>query len=64
MIKSFQYTNALGLPKKLVVYDLNEEGKYPVTLWEMTHGEFCGSGAMTKNELNDYLAHFGIQERF
>lgn len=64
MIKSFRYTNAMGLPKKLIVGEPNAEGKYPVTLWEMVHGEFCGSGTMTKDELNSYLEHFGIEERF
>lgn len=64
MVKSFRYTNALGVPKKLVVAEPNAEGKYPVTLWEMIHGEMCGSGTMTKDELNDYLDHFGIKERF
>ena len=63
MAKSFEYTNSLGIPKKLVVYDPNEQGKYPVTLWEMRHGEFCGSGEMTRDELNDYLKHFGISDQ-
>ncbi len=60
---SFSYTNSLGYPKKLVVSAPNETGKYPVILWEMLHGEFCGSGEMTREELNDYLAHFGISGR-
>jgi hypothetical protein len=58
--KSFNYTNSLGCPKKLVVNAPNEAGKYFVTLWEMLHGEFCGSGEMTREELNSYLEHFGI----
>jgi hypothetical protein len=53
----------MGIPKKLVVSDPNEQGKYPVTLWEMLHGEFCGSGEMTRDELNDYLKHFGISDQ-
>lgn len=60
---SFNYTNSMGYAKKLVVFAPNEEGKYPITLWEMLHGEFCGSGKMTREELNDYLEHFGIRDR-
>ena len=63
MVRTFEYTNSMGIPKKLVVSDPNEQGKYPVTLWEMLHGEFCGSGEMTRDELNDYLKHFGISDQ-
>ena len=63
MTKTFDYINGLGIPKRLVVGEM-KDGKYHVTLWEMRHGEFAGSGNMTPEELNDYLAHFGIEERF
>lgn len=61
-MKQFDYTNSLGIPKRLVVGE-PKDGKYPVTLWEMRHGEFAGSGNMTREELNAYLEHFGITER-
>lgn len=63
MMKEFYYTNGLGIPKKLVVNTIPKDGKYSVTLWEMRHGEFAGNGEMTREELNDYLEHFGIKER-
>ena len=63
MVKTFEYTNSLGIPKKLVVSGPNTQGKYPFNLWEMRHGEFCGNGEMTREELNAYLEHFGIKER-
>ena len=63
LLKEFDYTNSLGIPKRLCVYEKNAEGKFPVHLWEMRHGEFCGHGEMTHEELNDYLEHFGITER-
>lgn len=62
LLKEFDYTNSLGIPKKLCVYEM-ENGKYPVTLWEMRHGEFAGSGNFTPQELNDYLDHFGVTDR-
>ena len=58
-----EFTNSLGYPKKIVIYEPNAEGKYPVVLWEMLHGEFCGSGEMTREDLNAYLEHFGIPAR-
>ena len=60
---SFTYVNAMNVPKKLVVYASNEAGKYPVTLWEMVHGEFCGNGEMTREKLNEYFEHYGINDR-
>lgn len=61
-LKSFQYTNSWGLHKELVVYE-KVDGKYPVTLWSLDTGDFCGRGDMTTQELNDYLKHYGIEER-
>ena len=58
----FDYVNDLGFHKRLVV-DIKENDKYPVTLWDMEHGEYCGSGNMTAQELNEFLAHYGIEER-
>ena len=62
-IKTFNYINSLGIPKQLVVNMEPKDGKYPVTLWEMRHGEFAGNGEMTREELNKYLEHFGVDER-
>lgn len=60
-LKSFQYTNSKGYRKELTVYE-KVDGKYPVTLWSLDTGDFCGSGNMTTQELNDYLKHFVIEE--
>lgn len=61
-MREFDYVNDLGFHKRLVV-DIKENGKYPVTLWDMEHGEYCGHGNMTAQELNEFLAHYGIEER-
>lgn len=64
-VKRYHYTNDFGFLKRLNVYVSEEKnGKYPVTVWEMAHGEFCGSGEMTRKEINDYLAHYGVTETF
>jgi len=58
-MKEYNYINDFGISKKLVVGEI-KDGKYPITLWENEHGEFCGSGTFTPKQLIDYLAHYGI----
>ena len=60
-LKSFQYTNNMGYHKELTVYE-KVDGKYPVMLWSLDTGDYCGKGNMTTQELNDYLKHYGIEE--
>lgn len=60
-LKSFRYTNSMSYHKELAVYE-KVDGKYPVTLWSVDTGDFCGQGEMTTQELNDYLKHLGIEE--
>lgn len=65
MEMSYHYTNDLGILKRISIGALNPiTNKYPVTLWELAHGELCGSGEMTKEEINEFLAHYGITETF
>lgn len=59
-MKEYNYTNDMGYHKKLVVYD-EKNGKFPVMLWSMDTGDLCGSGKMTKKELDDYLKHYNIK---
>ena len=63
-MKEFNYVNDLGCPKKLVVYEKNEEGLYPVVLWNMMNGECCGSTQMNAQEIKDYLTHYHIDANF
>ena len=60
-MKEYNYVNALGYHKKLVVGPIDKNGKYPVTLWCTDNGEFCGSGKFTSEELKDWLNHYGIE---
>lgn len=61
-MKKIRYKNDLGYDKMLVIEE-PIEGKYPVTLFVATTGEYCSSGLMTKQELNDYFDHYHIDER-
>ena len=58
----YNYTNSLGWRKSLIVNTdkINENGRFPVSLWCLDNGEFCGNGDMTYQELKEYLEHFGI----
>ena len=61
-IKEFNYINKTGHAKRIVIYD-EKEGKYPFSLWDMEHGEFCGYGQMTVEQLNEFLKEYNINER-
>lgn len=63
-MKSFFYTNALGRRKELVVYeDMIEEGKIYSSIVDIRTGEICSSGYNTKEEINSFLAKYGISAR-
>ena len=59
ILKEYDYTNDIGWPKKMVI-DAPEDGKYNVTIWDRKHGEYCGGGRKTIDELNEILAHYGL----
>ena len=61
-MREFNYVNDLGLRKKIVIHP-KENGKYSVTIWDMKHGEYCGGGEVTAQKLNEFLEHYGIEER-
>ena len=57
----YSYTNELGYHKLLIVREsVKDCNKYFCALWCVDNGDFCGSAEMTKKELTDYLAHFGL----
>ena len=63
-IRKFNYVNDMGYNKQLVVYlDDAEDGKYECTLWSTDTGDLCGSGRLSKDQINDLLEHYGVPER-
>ena len=58
--KEYCYINDLGRMKKIVIGE-KKNGKYPINLWDMQNGEFCGFGEKTPEELQDFLDHYGIE---
>lgn len=59
-MKSFDYINDLGCPKRLQVWATPEPDKFNVILWNMANGEFCGSAEMNAKEINDFLSNYGF----
>ena len=60
-IKTYDYTNDINEPKRLVVHPL-KDGVYPCTLWSRRTGDLCGSGDLTPDELHNWLVYYGIKE--
>lgn len=58
-MKIFDYTNDHEYHKRLCVYE-EEKGKYPCILWCMDNGELCGSGQLTREEINELLSNYGL----
>lgn len=64
-VKTYNYKNAYGYMKQLVVFlDNVEDGKYLANLWCLNNGEFCGSGRLSKEEIQDWLVHYNIADTF
>lgn len=62
-LKELNYVNDIGEPKKIVVYP-PKDGEYPVHLWSLKTGDFCGSGKFTLEKLNDFMDHYKIAYKF
>lgn len=64
-MKEYYYRNDIGYMKKIVVATTpNENGKYNFTLWNAQTGDFCGQGEKTKEDVEDFLKHYKIQDVF
>lgn len=61
MIKIYPYTNDLEREKVLIVNDCCEK-TVSFSIMDKSTGEFTGHGEMSREELKEYLLHYGIQE--
>ena len=48
--EEYYYTNDFGIKKMIAI----------LSIFEMTHGEWCGSGRMTYEELAKFFTHYSI----
>ena len=63
--KEYRYTNTMGYHKALIVqFPIKENGKYFCTLWSRDTGDLCGSGELTKKEIDEMLRHYGLKADF
>jgi len=63
-MKEYFYTNDLGFRKKFEIIYKREDGTYSTAIWSMNTGDLCGGGNMTKEEIIDFLKHYGIKADF
>lgn len=60
-MKEYKYVNDIGEPKILDIYEpVNSDEKYHCILWSGRNGEHCGSSDLTYDELEEFLAHYGV----
>ena len=61
-MREFYYQNQLGIAKRLEVYEekVDENGRIYTSIWSMENGELCSSGYNTKEEIKNFLKHYGI----
>lgn len=60
-ILNYTYKNGLGHAKTLTVYiKTNENGKFPIEIWDNKTGENCGSGECTKDQIVAFLNNYEI----
>lgn len=59
-MKEYNYTNDLGYHKKIIIDNI-QNNEYHVLLFSNDTGDLCGQGKMTKQELTEYLSHYGIK---
>lgn len=60
---TYIYTNKLGREKKLIVYnaDRNNESKVYNVIIDVVTGEYCGSGYNTDEQIEKFLASYGVE---
>lgn len=62
--RRFRYVNAYGVHKELSVSKPDASGEqYNYTIWNTENGDYCSSGTATKEQINKFLAGYGIEER-
>lgn len=61
-MKEYRYVNDLGEPKILNVREpATPNGIYHCILWSGRNGEHCGSADLTHDELEEFLACYGVK---
>lgn len=60
MQSTYTYTNDIGERKMLCVDEQDKSGKYHITLWSLRTGDFCGTGDLTRTEIEELLGHYGV----
>lgn len=57
---SYCYINKIGIKKEIIIEE--ENGVCDFSVWNVSNGEFCGSGKTTKTELEEFLSNYNLVE--
>jgi len=63
-VRTYRYTNDIGVQKQLHVGDKGEDGKYPTWLFNVREGmpcECCGVKFSSDEELEKYIEHYNAE---
>lgn len=61
----FIYENEKNRTKKIII-DINttdDKGRVFSSIWDIRTGDLCSSGYNTREELEDFLAYYGIEAK-
>ena len=61
MQSSYAYINDIGERKIIYVEESDKVGMYTITIWSVRTGDFCGTSIFTRNQLKDFLNHYGVE---
>lgn len=57
---TYYYTNKLGVKKSLHTEE-TASGQFDVFIINEENGEHCGTGKVTKEQLNDFLSQYDVK---
>lgn len=61
MFEYYDYINDIGEPKILILHKYpNLQGLTSFQIWSQSTGDYCGSGYMTPQQLEDFCNHYKI----
>jgi len=63
-MRTYRYTNDIGIQKQLYVGDKTKDGKYPTSIFNVRAGmpcDCCGTSLLSEEELNEFIKHYNAE---
>ena len=61
MIRSYTYTNFDGRLKALIMRPSTKDNYFYFEIWNMSTGDYCGSGCATENDIKNFLSKYEVE---